>query len=117
MLEKNKKISVFKVYKRVYPMVVKSAPLNYFFNIIIGLSLSLTTAGVTVATQVFFDSATELSKGEISLRTTILSGIFLGFLFILNRVLNMVLNLSGNVYFNKAAVVKLNESPIIMLKK
>lgn len=103
MLEKNKKISVFKVYKRVYPMVVKSAPLNYFFNIIIGLSLSLTTAGVTVATQVFFDSATELSKGEISLRTTILSGIFLGFLFILNRVLNMVLNLSGNVYFNKAA--------------
>lgn len=103
MLEKNKKISVFKAYKRVYPMVVKSAPLNYFFNIIIGLSLSLTTAGVTVATQVFFDSATELSKGEISLRTTILSGIFLGFLFILNRVLNMVLNLSGNVYFNKAA--------------
>lgn len=103
MLEKNKKISVFKVYKRVYPMVVKSAPLNYFFNIIIGLSLSLTTAGVTVVTQVFFDSATELSKGEISLRTTILSGIFLGFLFILNRVLNMVLNLSGNVYFNKAA--------------
>lgn len=102
MLRKNKEISVFGVYKRVYPMVIKSAPLNYFFNIIMGLLMSLTTAGVTVATQGFFDSAAGLSKGEISLRVTILAGMFLGFLFILNRILNITFNLSGNLFFNKA---------------
>ncbi|MGL5245142.1 MAG: hypothetical protein ACRC7R_08230, partial [Sarcina sp.] len=103
MLKKEKDISVFKVFKKLLPMCFKASPFMLTLNLLLGLLVSFSIFGKTIATQGFFDAATNLFNGTSTMQTAILAGIFLAFIFILGNVTNAILNINGNYLFEKIA--------------
>lgn len=103
MLKKNKDLSVFKVYIKVFPLVFKGATLHYFFELIINFLLSIFMVLSTIGIQRFFESATALAEGKVSIKVVYISGIILAVIFVLYGILNMAFNILGAAFFHKVA--------------
>lgn len=101
MLKKKDDISIFKIIKKIFPMVLKTSPINFFVMIFIGLILGTTTFLNTIFIQKFFDNATGMSVGSVSMRVTVISAFVLAFIFIFDNTVNATFNLFASYFIQK----------------
>ncbi|EGT0690053.1 ABC transporter ATP-binding protein (plasmid) [Clostridium perfringens] len=103
MLRKKNNISILKAFKVLLPMYIKAAPFKVVMSVILGFLLGFNIFAKAIATQIFFDSATNLSNGTILINSTILAGLFLAFIFILSDILSVTSSVLNSYLFEKTA--------------
>ena len=100
---KKNNISILKAFKVLLPMYIKAAPFKVVMSVILGFLLGFNIFAKAIATQIFFDSATNLSNGTTLINSTILAGLFLAFIFILSDILSVTSSVLNSYLFEKTA--------------
>ncbi|MGH4125078.1 MAG: ABC transporter ATP-binding protein [Clostridium sp.] len=96
-------ISFFKILKTAMPMVFKSCPILVMCIIVVNILHGVSLGVNTLAIQKFFDSITQVSKGEVTIKMALIMLGLLGIALVVNQILNGIANfLPGNVLQNKA---------------
>ncbi|MGL4760743.1 MAG: ABC transporter ATP-binding protein [Sarcina sp.] len=100
---KNKSdISIFKVVKRVFPMILKASKMGTVICVLTGFLISISWFSITYFTEKFFDKATLLASGQTTIEQAILAGIILGIALLGSHLVNAILNAEGMVVTGKA---------------
>ncbi|GAA0070805.1 ABC transporter ATP-binding protein [Clostridium sardiniense] len=101
--KKDRSISIFKILKKITPMVLKAAPIYFIFIILVNIIHAAFWVLNTVASQKFFDSVAALTVGENTMAKTILMALMLGGVLIGAQMLNGISNFMGSSWWSKVA--------------
>ncbi|MGG7077039.1 ABC transporter ATP-binding protein [Clostridium sardiniense] len=101
--KKDRGISIFKILKKITPMVLKATPMYFIFIILVNIIHAAFWVLNTVASQKFFDSVAALTVGENTMAKTILMALMLGGVLIGAQMLNGISNFTGSSWWTKVA--------------
>lgn len=97
----NKK-SIFSVFGRLLPVMIKAAPVLFPTNVILSVFHGVSWGVETVAEQRFFDRAMQMAVGEAAFALTLRALVFLGLASVTCQVLNGIANFLPGVVEGKA---------------
>ncbi|WP_034850161.1 ABC transporter ATP-binding protein [Clostridium hydrogeniformans] len=89
---KNEKISLYKILKRIIPMVFLASPIYFIFFNIVSIVNGILAVMSTIMTQKFFDSVTNAVNNGETVSNVLLIGGGLGLVLIIDEIGNGVLN-------------------------
>jgi len=98
----NKKVNVFKIFVKNFSPVYKTSPVLFAACIIFVIMHGISWAAETLFLQKFFDNATSLFSGENNIPLLVTSLLILGLAYIVNQILNGIVNYLPRVFTNKA---------------
>jgi ATP-binding cassette subfamily B protein len=99
--EKSKKTNVIKAFFKLLPMTFTASPFLFILSQAISILHGISWGVVTVFTQRFFDSATQLVDKKTTLSVVILSLIALGITHLITQTLNGIGNFIPQVFVDK----------------
>ncbi len=96
------KNNIYDLAKKAIYIVISSAPKYFMILSLISLISSSFWVLNTVAVENFFDSVTKLANSNSSIYSVIIAGLFLCLVLVLVHLLNALINLSSNNFYNIA---------------
>lgn len=99
--ERNQGISLLKIYRKLFPILLSTFPLFFILVNLIGLLHGSSFALITFTSQHFFDAVAEAVNLQISLSIVWLLGGALGAVTIGSEILNGLHNFIANTYIKK----------------
>jgi len=111
--KKEKDISIFKIIKRLLPMIFIAAPIHFIIYIIVGSLYASSGVFNTMISKNFFDSVEAMAIGGNTLVKTALMALLLGGVLIISEILNGIINFMGNMWLKK---VEGNITSIVNIK-
>lgn len=90
--KKNEDISLYKILRKIIPMVFTACPIYFIFFNLIAVMHGVSYVAITFITQKFFDSITRALSSGGTFKSIILVAIALGLTFIISEILNGIFN-------------------------